>query len=423
MMAAMTKTQYDVVVVGGGAAGAAAAVGAARTGARTALVERYGFLGGAATNAQVLAYCGFYGQGQAPVQQVAGVGEDVLREMRSLGIDTTPVFTRTGNWIVSLDAEATKFAFDRLLLSAAVELKLHSRLVDVKRAGDTIASVVVADHEGMHEIEAGAFVDASGEASLSAFSGVDLQTGAAGDAPLQPATLPVRIGGVAKATRIDRALLRQSIEQYNRAAPHPIPRADGGIMLDLPLSGDVLWMAVDLQTGGLSGDDVGRAETAARELAWSYLDVLRQQPGFERAYIVTTGPQLGIRETRHPKSVRDVSVTDAVEGSRSPDGIGRGCWPMEVHASPGKIKYSPIGGEGFFDIPHQALLPKGVTNLRLAGRAIGSDRQAYGSIRVMGTAFATGHAAGVSAALSVAGRKLVSSAALRHALLEQNAIV
>src|SRR4051794_31568297 len=66
--------RYDVVVAGGGAAGVAAAVGAARCGAHTLLLERYGFLGGAATNALVLSYCGFFTAGEPPVRTVGGVG-------------------------------------------------------------------------------------------------------------------------------------------------------------------------------------------------------------------------------------------------------------------------------------------------------------------------------------------------------------
>ena len=54
------RLSYDVVVVGGGAAGLAAAVGAAAAGARTALVERYGFLGGMATAGMVSTICGLY---------------------------------------------------------------------------------------------------------------------------------------------------------------------------------------------------------------------------------------------------------------------------------------------------------------------------------------------------------------------------
>ena len=417
------KERYDVVVVGGGAAGTAAAVGAARTGAKTLLVERYGFMGGAATHSQVIAYCGFYAQGETAVQHVAGVGDDVLRALSALGVDTKPRRSRTGNWIVVIDVEATKFALDRLLLANHVALRLQSLLVSVKRSGDALTSIILADHDGMHEVEATCFVDASGEASLATFAGVDLREATANGTRLQPASLPLRIGGVAKGAEIDRVRLTQLIREYNRTVTDPIPREDGGIILTLPLSGDLWWMSVDLNTDGLRGEDLGRAETMARKLAWQCLDVLRQHPGFEQAYIVSSGPQLGIRETRHPQSVCDVNVVDASEGRRSKDGIARGCWPMEIHESPGHVLYTPIGGGGFFDIAHQALLPKGVVNLRLAGRVIGSDREAYGSIRVMGTAFATGHAAGVSAALSASGGSIVASNVLRQALIEQRAII
>src|SRR5260221_6489339 len=52
--------EADVVVVGGGSAGLAAAITAARLGARTALIERYGFLGGNATSAWVGTVCGLW---------------------------------------------------------------------------------------------------------------------------------------------------------------------------------------------------------------------------------------------------------------------------------------------------------------------------------------------------------------------------
>jgi hypothetical protein len=72
-------------------------------------------------------------------------------------------------------------------------------------------------------------------------------------------------------------------------------------------------------------------------------------------------------------------------------------------------------------VPHSALCAEGATNLRLAGRVIGSDAEAYGSVRVMGTAFATGHAAGISAALSATG--IDDVARVRQVLSVQDAIV
>ena len=112
----------------------------------------------------------------------------------------------------------------------------------------------------------------------------------------------------------------------------------------------------------------------------------------------------------------------AGSGQRSNDGIARGSWPMEIHEAPGRARFINIGGEGFFDIPHGAVQALGTSNLRLGGRVIGSDPQAYGSVRVMGTGFATGQAAGVSAAL-LADTGASDTPEVRRLLVQQGAIV
>jgi hypothetical protein len=414
--------KYDVVVVGGGAGGLAAAVGAARSGCRTLLVERYGFMGGAATNAQVLAYCGFFLAGPAPVRSVAGVGQEVLKELGTIGMDIAPIVSKSGYWVVTLDPEAVKLAFDRVALRSGADIRLHTRLVSATVEADRIVSVDLLDHAGMTTVEASAFVDASGEATLSAAAGAALSQEGGAEAHLQPASLPVRIGGVAADATFDRALMAEIIREHNAATDKPILREDGGVMVRLSGT-EYWWTAIDLSTDGITGESLTEAEMSARELAWRNLEVLRRHPGFEKAHIVATGPQIGIRETRRPFSRRDVTGEDVLAGRRRDDAIARASWPMEVHEAPGRARFVNVGGEGFFDVPSGAIEARDIANLRLAGRVVGSDRQAYGSIRVMGTAFATGHAAGISAALACEGGAETDVHRLRKLLLEQGAIL
>jgi len=419
-MSRKTET-YDVVVAGAGAGGIAAAVGAARSGARTLLVERYGFMGGAATNSLVLAYCGFYARGQEQRQTVFGVGKALLEELAAIGADTAPIVSKSGYWVVMLDPEATKLGFDRLARKNNVEVRLHSRLIGANVSDGRIRSVDIVDHSGIVTVEAGAFVDASGEATLATLAGVPLSQPGGSPSAVQAASMPIRIGGVKDGTIFDRKLMGELIAEHNKTARLPILRADGGVLVTLPISGETWWMAIDLETDGVTGESLTNAEFEARELAWANLEVLRRHPGFEKAYLASSGPQIGIRETRRPFSRADVTERDVVEGLRHADGIARGSWPMEVHEAPGRARFVEVGGEGFFDIRAGAIEAAEIENLRLAGRVIGADAKAYGSVRVMGTAFATGHAAGISAALEADGG--LDVATLQARLKEQGALI
>ncbi|MBO0347449.1 FAD-dependent oxidoreductase [Roseibium sp. CAU 1637] len=394
-MSRKPEADYDVIVAGGGAGGVGAALGAAQAGAKTLLVEKYGFLGGAATTSNVLAYCGFFQQGEDPIKAVGGVADLVLDELRALGLPCDPFKSpTTANWIILLEPEAVKLALDRVLARHNVDVLLHTRVAAVTRTADRLEAVTLAGMDGRARIAAEAFVDATGDANLALLAGMTCRSGNE-MGHLQAVSAPIRVGGRNPAVPIDRQAIIDAFKHYNTHGAWPVARPDGGIYTEVPLTGEMWWMMFDHPMEDLSSRSFTRAEQAARAAAHDYVQVLRQGvPGFENAYLVQTGPQIGIRESRHPPARYELTGEDLLTGRQRADGVARAAWPIEDHSVPGKPVYRPIGGAGFADIPLDCLRAKGLENLCYAGRVIGADSTAYASIRVMGTAFATGEAAG-----------------------------
>lgn len=418
------ETDYDVVIAGGGAGGIGAALGAAKAGARVALVEKYGFLGGAATNAQVLAYCGFYHQGGEPVRAVSGAGEQVLEEMRGMGVACDPYRSpTTNNWIVLLDPERLKVALDRVLAAHGIDVFLHSRVAAASRTARALESVTVAGMDGRFRLIAESFVDASGDANLALVAGVPMRTGDS-QGRIQAYTMPIRVGGLAPDTKIDRALMQAAIAEFNESSPHKIHRTDAGIFTRVPGTTDFWWLVVDRDMPDLSSNSFTRAEQTGREMSLGLVEILRARvPGFENAWLAQTGPQIGVRETRHPAARYDITHDDVLQGRLREDGIARGAWPIELHSEAGKPIYEHVGGAGYFHVPYDAIHARDLDNLWYAGRVIGADDYAYGSIRVMGTAFATGEAAGVAAALNATDKSPVTAEAVRQTLQGNGALI
>jgi len=416
---------FDVVVVGGGAGGVSAAVAASMAGARTLLVERYGFLGGAATTAQVLSYCGFYTSGPKPYAVTGGVGNLVLRELEKLGFPSRPKPSRhTGRWIVPLDSEAVKHALDNVVKAANVELCLHSQLIDAGISGTRLRTITLADHTGIRKIRATTFIDASGSADLSYFSGCKATISPSEEGrPVQAASYPLRIGGVKPDLKIDMDSLKKAIFSEGLHRKIPPTRVSGGFIGTLPVSRDIWWLAINLSSDGLSSQSLTDAELQGRKAAWQNICFLRQHiAGFEDAYLVATGPELGIRENRRGLARSTVTQQDVLLGRRRDDRVACGGWPIEIHSSE-DAEFHDIGGQGWFDIPYDATRSSALDNLWLAGRIIGCDKGAYGALRVMGTAFATGQAAGVAAASFVQTGGKIDVKAVQSELLRQEAVL
>jgi 2-polyprenyl-6-methoxyphenol hydroxylase-like FAD-dependent oxidoreductase len=412
--------RFDVVVVGGGSAGVGAAIGAAQTGAAVCLIERYPFLGGAATASSLLCYCGFFDQRRQQV--VGGVGGELLRRLQAGGAYEEKTFRWSGNTVVMIDPEFTKLTLDRMVSDASVVVLLHTYLVNAHAEGNQVTSVVVADHGGTRTIRAAQFVDATGEGNLAHLAGAAVRV--APPQERQVATLSMRIGGVPESALISSDAMRAAVAAHNASHDRQLER-DHGPIGRLPLTGELTMQIVDQAVDALDSRDLTRAETAARTLAWDYLTAFRDHiDGWQDAYLVATGPQLGIRESRHLVGRDEVTRDDVLSARRDPDqGIARCGWPIEEHQNIGKTTYLPIDGQAFYDIPLDALHSVTHENLWAAGRLVSSDRDAYCSLRVMGTSFATGHAAGVVAALRSARAEEPATIEVQNELRHQEALI
>ena len=420
------NNHYDVIVAGGGSAGIAAAIGARRTGARTLLIERGPCLGGAATLRSVVTYCGLHTRGRRQV--VFGVAEEMLAGLRALDAVTEP--TAFNAVAVVFDPEAVKRVADELCERAGVDVLLHSHICAATREHDRVTAVQVADHSGFREFTAGAFVDSSGEADLAHQAGAEVRYG--NDGWVLNGTLGVRFGGIPAHAPMTRAALSEAVRAAKESGASDLT-GHTGLVARMPVSNDVITYLADESYDARSAADTSRAERSARRQAQAYLRVVKSLPGCADAYIVSTGPEMGTRESRHLTGRAQLTEKDILQPASATgcgtgdvagygtDYVAVGAWPIESHPGPGlPVEWQYIPEPGYYGIPLDILWSRNTPNLFGAGRTVDGDRGAGASLRVMGTAFATGQAAGVAAAFT-ADQRGATAGAVRRELDRQGA--
>src|SRR5437868_381904 len=180
--------EYDVVVLGGGPAGIAAAASAAKTGAATLLVERYGFLGGMGTAAGVTNFCGLHANVHGEIRRVVhGVADELLDRMRALDGLSEPHLVFGKTHAHAYDMSAFKCAADHLVVGSGAQILFHAWSAGVaKRADGRLDALLVETKSGRVAIRARVFVDASGDAEIAHAAGVPTEKGGAHGSLLYP---------------------------------------------------------------------------------------------------------------------------------------------------------------------------------------------------------------------------------------------
>ncbi|WP_397411589.1 FAD-dependent oxidoreductase [Polaromonas sp.] len=426
--------EFDVVVIGGGPAGLAASVSAAKHGARTLLVERYGFLGGMGTAGGVTNFAGLYGRKNGEMQQlVHGVVDDLLARMDALGGLNQPQDGMAGRIRVrSYDVSAYKCAADQMLVASGVQLLFHAWAAVVLMDGRAITALVVETKSGRQAIRARRFIDCSGDADVAHFAGVPFELGDGHGSALFPSTM-FRVGhvdaGPALAAVGEFKAINDLMAQSEARQPgrYQFPRK-GAILR--PQKNPAEWRANVTQIRNAAGTamdatdarQLSEGELEGRRQITEYFRFLKNEvPGFADSAIIDIAPQVGIRETRRICGAYMLTGEDILSSARFADVIGINAWPMEMHVD-GAISWGFPRDENraYNDLPWRMLVTREVDNLLVAGRCASMAHEGQSAARASGGCFVMGQAAGTAAAQLEEGAAFAATdvARLQQVLLD-----
>ncbi|MES2437939.1 MAG: FAD-dependent oxidoreductase [Verrucomicrobiota bacterium] len=392
---------FDVAVIGGGSAGLAAAVTAARQGAGTVLIERHGFLGGMGTASLVHTFCGLYLLRDEPGAVLANPGfASEMAERMTAATGLGPVRMGRVDVLPQHPVEFVRIADELVSAESGIELLLHTEVVGISREGNW--EIKLAGRGGIRTVRARTVVDASGDAAAAGLLG-----GGAEMAESPRLQRPAYVFGISNSIPLqdaDRLMTAGLIVEGIRAGD--LPEAAMGLSfrasgrpaeifgtLDLA-GGETVADYNPLDAACLGGLEVQGRATAAKVMAW----LAAKSDFWKGAYISHWPVRAGVRESRRWVGEYVLTGDDLLAGRRFEDEIALATWPMEFRETPRGPKLRFPQGNRPAGIPLGCLKPAGIERLFVAGRCISTDHDAQASVRVMGTCFATGEAAGRAAA-------------------------
>ncbi len=384
--------ETDVLVCGGGPAGLSAAVWAARMGARTLLLEQTGAVGGVATSGLMSHWTG---------NTRGGFYQEIIE--RTARDRQNPQL---------IDPESLKTDFLNMLDEAGAKWRLYTFVSAPVMEGSAIGGVICESKSGREAVLAKIVIDATGDGDVAARAGVPFTLGRDEDHLMQPVTAMLKVGGV----DTSRAVFPGGFESNPSVPDGPIQDLAkkhlksplGHVLIYKSTLPGVVTLNMTNVTGidGTNADDLTRADLEIRRQIPEIMAFLKRfVPGFEDAYVISSAPLLGVRETRHFSGEYTLTAEDILEARAFSDWVVQDAhFNFDVHNITGagldktgvQAKFKQKRGYG---IPYRCLLPLCVENLLLAGRNISGTHMAHSNYRVMPICANMGQGAGIAAAL------------------------
>lgn len=392
------RDSYDVLVAGSGPAGICAAVAAAREGARVALIERYGVVGGNLTTGYVGPILGMVGKGTM---------RDEIVEL--LGVAENDMIGQTGR---AHDFERAKMLLAQFVNHPNIDVYLQTTVTDVIKQGSAVVGVVVTAGEGQFVLQGAVTVDATGDGLVSYLAGATTEKGRE-DGLMQPVTLEFTISGVDESKGVicigDVDNVKLGDERFldyckRLAEAGELPERLAAVRLH-PVVYPGYRQVNTTQVNGVDMthvEEIFKADLELREQIYTLLDFFHKHlPGYENCHVISSGTTTGVRETRRVIGDYVITAEEMAAGCRFEDVIvHRAEFIVDIHNPAGSgqaeahIQYCDP-----YDLPYRCFTPKGVENLYTAGRCISGTHRAHASYRVMSICMAMGEAVGTAAAM------------------------
>lgn len=371
----------DVIVVGGGPAGTAAAVSSARSGKKTLLLEKSAQLGGMGTIGNVSVFM--------PIGNVTGFYREIIAEMLEQYLPPT----HDVSIIPQYSPFVLRHYLNEKMRKEKVTVIYHAEFVGTIVSEEKVVSVVASTREGLRAFTAGQYIDCTGDARVAIDAGVPYTSGRETDGLTQPMTLMFMMQNTGKPVI---PILPEGCPLYERLEDLPQGRR---LYWEQNGDGTLLVNMTRVRGNGACIEDVNRAEQEALRQVFSVAYYL-QRNGFGTYILSHVAGQTGVRETNQIQGLYMLTEDDIAAGRRFPDVVAQTNYEIDIHSPDGgkSTDERPVNG---YDIPYRCMVPAGLENLLVAGRAISATHVAMSSMRVQPTCYSLGQAAGIAASLAL----------------------